>query len=461
MRGNILLRFSVVAFLFCLGHFSPSALAQAPPARLPAGEIYTRITTTRVHKYKIVIAPVQLESIALADSLEAVHRLRDIVIADLDFSLRFDVVNSRVDELSLAALNSAKGAVDFKGWQATGAEYLVAGSLFEVDNQPTVEIRAYDLALGDLVFLKNYTLDLSRLRRMAHKISDDIVFNITGERGIASTRIAMIMPTSARGSQGSTTEVFYCDYDGYNLTQVTFDNSIAKMPAWSPDGTKIAYTSFKGNDADLYVIDLKDGTNSILRAAKGVDMAASWCQHNGFLAFSSGVTGNQEIYYLRPGESKPIRLTYSYATDTEPSWSPYGEEIAFYSERAGNPHIFIMGSDGLNVRRLTFESRNTTPRWRPMPYGDKILLTSEIRGVFQIAIIDTNGDNFIQLTTEGENRYASWSPDGLHIVFSSNRRGGPGNFEIWTMDWDGGSQRPLSKNFRYGKEASWSGFQDW
>ena len=96
-----------------------------------------------------------------------------------------------------------------------------------------------------------------------------------------------------------------------------------------------------------------------------------------------------------------------------------------------------------------------------MPYGDKILLTSEIRGVFQIAIIDTNGDNFIQLTTEGENRYASWSPDGLHIVFSSNRRGGPGNFEIWTMDWDGGSQRPLSKNFRYGKEASWSGFQDW
>ena len=147
--------------------------------------------------------------------------------------------------------------------------------------------------------------------------------------------------------------------------------------------------------------------------------------------------------------------------DTEPFWSPSGDELTFMSTRAGNPHIFIMGADGLNLRRLTFESRNTTPRWRPRPYGDKIVLTSEISGVFQIAIIDVNGDNFIQLTTEGENRDAYWSPDGLHIVFISDRRGGRGNFEIFTMDWDGNSQRPITKRFRPAREPAWSPFLEW
>jgi len=442
----------ISAFFLLAGLWPCLALAQAPPGGFSSSEIYTRITTSRIQRYKIVVATMPVEGITLADSNGAAMRLRNVIADDLDFSLRFDALNSHLDDYSLVSLSSAKDKVDFVGWKKTGADYLVAGSFFEIEQNPMVEIRVYDLSLEDLVFLKNYTVEFPALRRIAHRIADDVVLNVTGERGIASTRIALIAPVAK-----DTYEVFCCDYDGYNLIQVTKDNSLAMIPIWTSNGEKISYTTFKGGDADLYTVDLKTGKSSPLIASKGVvDMAATWCERNGFMAFSSGISGGQEIYYLRPGDSKPIRLTFAHSMDIEPSWSPTGMEIAFSSTRAGNPHIFIMDADGLNLRRLTFESRNFTPRWRPLPYGDKIILTSEIRGIFQIAIIDVSGDNFIQLTTDGENRDASWSPDGLHIVFTSDRRGGRENFEIFTMDWNGNTQRPLYSSFRTGREPAWS-----
>ncbi len=449
----------VIAILLACAALPLTISAQAPPSSgvLPEGEIHTRITTSRIHRYKVAVASMPAVSPSLTDSAEVLRRIRDIVIADLDFSLRFELMNRRFDELTVAALESAKGSVDFRGWKATGAEYLVAGSFFELGGKPVAEIRVYDLGLEDLVSLKNYTVSFDQWRLVGHRISDDVVLNVTGERGVATTRIAFV-----RDHPENVTEVYTSDYDGYGVARITNENTIVKLPSWSPDGARLAYTAFKNivTDPDLYAVDLATRKVSLLHAALGVDMVAHWCDRNGFLAFSSGVSGNQEIYFLRPGETRPNRLTFSYADDFDPTWSPNGEELAFTSTRAGNPHIFLMGADGLNVRRLTFESRNTTPRWRPLPYGDKILVTSEIGGIFQIAIIDTNGDNFIQLTTRGENRDATWSPDGLHIVFASDRRGGRGRFEVYTMDWDGNSQRPLNSSWAPGKEPSWSPYLD-
>ena len=416
--------------LVCAALLLPLSLtAQAPPSggALPEGEVHTIITTSRIHRYKVAVASMPAISPALADSVEAFRRIRKMIIADLDFSLRFELMNRRFDELTIAALGSSKGSVDFRGWKSTDAEYLVAGSFYELSGKTVAEVRVYDLGLEDLVFLKNYTVSFADWRLVGHRISDDVVLNVTGERGVATTRIAFV-----RDHPENVTEIYTSDYDGYGAARITTKNSIAKLPSWDSKGSRIAYTAL--NEAvtspDLYAVELATRKVSPLYAAKGVDMVAHWCDRNGFLAFSSGASGDQEIYFLRPGETKPNRLTFSYADDFDPTWSPNGEELAFTSTRAGNPHIYLMGADGLNVRRLTFESRNTTPRWRPLPYGDKILVTSEIGGIFQIAIIDTNGDNFIQLTTQGENRDATWSPDGLHIVFASDRRGGRGRFEI-------------------------------
>ena len=432
--------------------------AQAPPSSgLAAGEIHTQITTSKIDRYKVAVAVMPTQSPSLADSTEALRAIRDIIIFDLDFSLRFELVNRNFEELTIAALGSGKGTVDFRGWKATGAEYLVAGTFFELAGKPVVEIRVYDLGLEDLVFLKNYAVDFSNRRLVGHRISDDVVLNVTGIRGVACTRIAFV-----RDHPDRVTEIYTADYDGYYDRRITHDNRTVKLPSWNPDGSRVVFTVLYEavTSPDLFTASLSDGKSELFHAAPGVDMVASWCERNGFMAFSSGVTGNQEIYFVRPGETRTNRLTYSGAPDYDPTWSPNGEELAFTSERAGNPHIFIMGADGLNVRRLTFESRNTTPRWRPLPYGDKILVTSEIGGIFQIAIIDTNGDNFIQLTTQGENRDATWSPDGLHIVFASDRRGGRGRFEIYTMDWDGNSQRPLYPSWKPGKEPSWSPYID-
>ena len=204
--------------------------AQAPPeSGLGTGEVHLRITTSRIQKYKIVVAPLPAEGLGIAGNPETAGQLRQIIIDDLDYSLRFDLVNRRVDDLAFISLSSAKDKVHFDGWKATGADYLVAGSLFAIDRQPMVDIRVYDLSLKELVFLKNYPLEMPRLRRMAHRISDDVVLNVTGEKGVAGTRMAFVMRTSKLNS-----EMYYCDYDGYNLVAVTADSSIVKMPAWNP-----------------------------------------------------------------------------------------------------------------------------------------------------------------------------------------------------------------------------------
>ncbi|OGF97323.1 MAG: hypothetical protein A2Z06_03470 [Candidatus Glassbacteria bacterium RBG_16_58_8] len=139
------------------------------------------------------------------------------------------------------------------------------------------------------------------------------------------------------------------------------------------------------------------------------------------------------------------RLTYSPSIDTSPSWSPNGQQIVFTSDRTGNPNLYLMDADGSNVRRLTASTPydqpyNDTPVWSPI--GDKIAFVSRERAeVFNIYTLNILSGRVQQLTAVGHNTHPSWSPDGLHVVFSSNR---DGRNEIYVMNWDGTGLRRLT-----------------
>ncbi len=202
-------------------------------------------------------------------------------------------------------------------------------------------------------------------------------------------------------------EIYAMHGDGHDVTRLTDDEADDFNPSWSPDGQKIAFSSFRDSSAneEIYVMNADDGSNVIrlTHDETAVDREPSWSPDGQKIAFSSNRDGNWEIYVMDAGNGRNVtRLTHNDALDREPSWSPDGQKIVFVSDRdsidnsnneeIGNNAIYSMNAgNGRNVTRLTHDED------------------------------DVN------------HLYPSWSPDGQKIVFSRDRVGAQ-NYEIYVMD---------------------------
>ncbi len=137
-------------------------------------------------------------------------------------------------------------------------------------------------------------------------------------------------------------------------------------------------------------------------------------------------------------------LLGSCAAEGEKEVSIASGKIAFTSDRSGLPKIYVMKSDGTKVRRLTgaLDTYEDSPCWSPR--GDFIAYVIMSDYGFDIATVNPSCDDMVMLTYgRGSNENPRWSPDGLKIVFTSNRLGGK---NLFIMDWDGSDIRPLTKN---------------
>ncbi len=323
----------------------------------------------------------------------------------------------------------------------------ISGTYRFQGNQITVRPLLIDVASGKAILRQKYT-DLSdNKRELLHRISDDLVFQLTGDRGIADSKIAFINQKS-----DGTKEISTMDYDGHNVQAVTSDRSIAVSPAWSPEARKICYTSYKNGEPHVFVLDLKSKQTAQVSNFKGLNTAPAWSPGGRKIALTLSKDGNAEIYLLEIERGRFRRLTFSGAIDSSPTWSPSTRDIAFTSDRSGSPQIYVMDSDGLNLRRLTFEGKyNDSPAWSPR--GDKIAFVSRTESGFDIYTIDVDGQNLMRLTdSSGSNEDPSWSPNGFALIFSSTRTG---KRELYSMFWDGSDQKKItSTGINY--SPSWS-----
>ncbi len=293
-----------------------------------------------------------------------------------------------------------------------------------------------DRASGRTIIKSDYRGTGGETRALAHRIADDIVYSLTGERGIARSKISYVHETRGGGK-----EIAVMDYDGLNPAILTSDKSINLSPDWSPDGSKICYTSFQDDNPNLYIKNLRTGTAYKISAENGLNSAPAWSPDGKKLALTLSKDGNAEIYLLDLGKKKLTRLTYNRAIDSSPSWSPSNRELVFTSDRSGGPQLYIMDTDGLNLRRLTYEGGyNDSPTWSPR--GDRIAYVSRTASGFDIYTIDVTGENQIRLTdSSSSNEDPSWSPNGFSLIFSSTRTGAK---ELYSMFWDGSDQKKLT-----------------
>ncbi len=411
--------------LSAIGVFLP---ATAEVARSQE-EVHVRIGSSGRADTKIGVEPFWIES---GEGQLAQYRTiaYSILVSDLKFSLRFNVAEL-ADDLRMKPYDGVERRNEeyTKIWKDAGVDVFVRGKLTRKDREFVVEWSLVGPLTEKPIVEKTYTAQRLDFRRVMHRISDDIIFTMTGEKGISQTRIAYISRRTGHK------ELFVADCDGFNEKQLTKSRVINLSPDWAPSGDEIIFTSFREGNPDLYILNLR--TNSVRKyiAYEGINNAAAWSPDGKHIAMTLSKDGNPEIYVIDFYTGKIRRLTHWQGIDTSPTWSPTGREIAFTSDRAGTPAIYIMSSDGSNVRRISFVGNyNVAPAWSPM--GDRIAFVgrSVDEGNTDLYIVEVSTGDVMRVTAIGDNVDPSWSPDGYHVAFASNREG---SYDIYSATWDG------------------------
>jgi hypothetical protein len=215
-------------------------------------------------------------------------------------------------------------------------------------------------------------------------------------------------------------EIFVIDSRGLNESRLTANARDNRDPAWSPDGSRIAFASNRdGNNFEIYVMN-GDGTSPTrLTSIAADDYAPAWSPDGSRIAFVSHRDGVPTIYVMNADGTSSERLTADDAYDAyDPAWSPDGSRIAFWSTRAGKAGIYVMNADGSAVVGVTFETvDDRQPAWSPD--GSKLAFTrTTSSGRHGIFAMKADGSEVRRVTAEADDATnPAWSAGGV-IAFS-------------------------------------------
>jgi TolB protein len=383
--------------------------------------------------------------VALPDLVPQTVKLRDeaaeisqVLGNDIAFASVFRIVDPKL----YPEIPGRDGSrLDYAAWKAAGIDVVITGSLSREGDWIVVAVRIHAVGASEMAFQTMYRAPVGEDRRLAHRIADEILAKF-GVAGVAQTKIAFASERDRTDAQRRA--IYMMDYDGARPTRLTH-GFLDLAPRWSPDGASLLYLTFPTRVLPPALVQLVDGeARRTLIAAESMVFPGSWSPDGTRIAFSSTRDGNADIYVMNADGSELQRLTDHPAIDVSPTWSPTGRELAFTSDRSGSPQIYTMDRDGLNVTRISKAgSYNAEPAWSPSTQFSEIAYASRVEGgVFDIVVLDLLTKQVRQLTSQRSlNESPSWAPNGRHLVFSSTRTGEP---QIFTINRDGSNVRQLT-----------------
>jgi TolB protein len=287
------------------------------------------------------------------------------------------------------------------------------------------------------------TLDEAGARKVAHEFAADILAH-WGATSLFGTKIYFVSDRTGHK------EVWSMDPDGSNQKQITSFKSISIMPAASPDGSKIAFTSFARGNPAIFILSTETGRRlSFYNQVASLNATPDFTPDGKQILYASSASGYAQIYVANLDGSSLKRISSSRAIEVEPKVNPKtGSDIVFVSGRTGPQQIFRMNFDGTGVERLTNgQGEASNPSWNPD--GQHIAFSwtrGYATGNFNLFLMDVANRQFDQLThSEGRNENPSWAPDGRHLVFMSTRSG---SHQIYTMLADGTQVHQLTTSGR-------------
>jgi len=338
--------------------------------------------------------------------------IAEVIRADLTRSGQFRLINTTGADLSVDS------PIAFKEWRTRGADYVAYGSVTQPsEGQYEVKYRLVDVINEKELDGVAVNGTDRELRRIAHQIADRIYEEITGIPGVFATRIAYVL------KQGNTYELQIADADGQNPQIALRSREPIISPAWSPDGSKLAYVSFESGKPVVYVHELATSKRVPVANFKGNNSAPAWSPDGQTLAVVLTRDGLSQIYLVNAADGSNLRrLTRSPLIDTEPVFSPDGRSIFFTSDRSGKPQIYQIPVTGGEARRVTFNGDyNISPRISPD--GQNLLVVTRRNGQFRVAMIDLATGNETLLTEGPDDQSPSFAPNGKQVLYAAKQGG--------------------------------------
>lgn len=382
-------------------------------------DVVIDISSPKRSKYPIATVNAQKDS-ALS------REIKRVIDFDLDISSWFRILEERG---FLEKPSDTIDVIDVEAWKSNGAFGVIKYKVVEVGPRVELEFRLFEIEKDSAPLLSlKYSGAKEDIRRLTHKFCDKVVEHFTGESGFFASSIVF----STRSGRGPK-KIVSIDFDGANLKTLTKSKWINILPAFSPDGNKVLFTSFQNQKTSVVVKHLRKGTTKRVSAQKGMNVGGSWSPDGSQIALTLSKDGNSEIYVVNAqGGGVVRRLTNHKAIDTSPAWSPSGKEIAFVSDREGGPQVFVMSANGSNIRRVSMNGAyNTTPAWSPRLDERRIAYTTRDEKTFDIVTLDLDTKKMVRITQrEGVNEEPTFSPNGRVLAFSSFREGKQGVYLV-------------------------------
>ncbi len=370
-----------------------------------------------------------------------------------------DLVNTRLfREIPAAAhistIDRVDGPIGFADWRAVNAEALIVGSV-EVagDGNLTTRFRLFDVFAGTALGSGlQFTGSTENWRRVAHKIADAVYSRITGEGGYFDTRIAFVSEAGPKGDR--TKRLAIMDYDGANASFLTGDDTIVLAPRFSPDGTRLIYTSYETGIPRVYLMDIETRERRAIVESANMTFAPRFSPDGTKVLLSITEQGNSDVHEVEIATGASRRLTRSGAIDTAASYSPDGKWIVFESDRGRSQQIYLMRAEGGEPRRISFgQGRYGTPVWSPD--GEFIAFTKQHAGRFHIGVMRSDGTEERLLSASFLDEGPTWAPNGRVIMFFREMPGSSGGPVLLSVDVTGRNLRRVPTP-QYASDPSWS-----
>jgi TolB protein len=373
----------------------------------------------------VAIVPFGWEGGAPSMPLDVAQVIND----DLRRSGRFDPIAE--DKMLKKPTDGAD--VDFQDWSFVGVEAVVVGKVVQNDEDNyTLQFQLFDVfGRRQLVGFRMPRVTKATMRGAAHRAADMIYEKLTGIKGVFGTRVAYV--TARQQGDERTYSLIVSDQDGFNEHTIMESNDPIMSPAWSPDSRQLAYVSFEGSKASIFVQTLRTGNRFNVSSKPGINGAPSFSPDGRKLVVTlGGVDGNLDIYVLDINTRRSTRLTTHRAIDTEGTWSPDGQYIYFTSDRSGGPQVYRISASGGSPERVTFEgSYNARPRLSPD--GNKLAMVHNDRGNYRIAVMDLERKDVLVLSTGRQDESPSFAPNSDSLIYAT-RQGRNGVLETVSAD---------------------------
>ena len=355
--------------------------------------------------------------------------VRTIVMRDLDFGDRVTVL----PKTTALATPSGPAAIDYGAAARLGVNGVVQIAIITGGATLTLYNVAAKQVLQRKVVSLTGTVYTQPWRLSIHGVSDLFEEWISGEKGVASSRLAYV----AEG------RLWVIDSDGANASALT-SAVRALSPNFSPNGRSVVYAALEPAGSAIYVTDLRGASRRIVPPS-GLNISPTFTPDGNGIAYAHGDDFGTELYVVGSGGGTSRRISIGRGSDnTSPSFSPDGRRIAFTSGRSGRPDVYIADEDGTNADLLaalssSAQAYRSSPDWSPD--GRAIAFQSQLDGRFQAMLITLRDRAVKQLTTEGSNEDPAWAPDARHVVVSSTRTGVR---QLFVLDTETGRARQVT-----------------